>query len=178
MNIPIPPTASIVVAGGILAVAMITDARSRRIPNVLTFPAMAVGVTLWCLYLGWSGLLLGFSGAFAAPLALLILRGFRPLGMGDVKLAAAVGALSGPAVGALAMLVSSVTGGLLALLWLLRPGTSAARMLSPFFIGLPVLGRRYASAEVDDTPAALATLPYGIAIGVGSMLTLGYFGWM
>lgn len=178
MNILNPPTAAIVVAVGTLVGAMITDVRSRRIPNVLTLPAVAVGISIWSLAMGWKGFLLGLSGAFAAPLALLVLRGFRPLGMGDVKLAAAVGALSGPAVGALAMLVSSVTGGLLALLWLLRPGSSAARTLSPFFIGLPVLGRKYASAVVDETPAALATLPYGIAIGVGSMLTLGYIGWM
>jgi len=178
MDILHPPTVNSIVAASCLAAAIVTDVRARRIPNVLTFPAVILGVGFWTLSNGPGGFLAGVGGAVAAPLALLLLRGFRPLGMGDIKLAAAVGALAGPAVGALAMLVSTITGGVLALAWMLRPGSPGARTLSPLFHGVPVLGRIYASAGNDDAPVTGGTIPYGVAIAIGSMLTLAYFGWV
>jgi prepilin peptidase CpaA len=100
--------------------------------------------------------------------------------MGDVKLAAAVGALLGPAAGALAMFISCIAGGLLAFAFMLRPGTAGARYLSPFFIGVPILSRVYASStteESSETPIAALTIPYGVAIAVGTLLTLGALQW-
>jgi len=172
-----PSFANCVVMLIALTCATIVDVRSRRIPNMITFPATTAGVILGLVQSGPGGLVVALAGAFLAPFTLLLLRGFRPLGMGDVKLAAAVGALTGPAVGAASMLVSTVTGGALALLWLLRPGASGASWLEPMFIGVPVLGRIYRSGPDRGAASGRDTLPYGLAISIGSLLTVGFLWW-
>jgi prepilin peptidase CpaA len=158
----------------LLAGASACDVRSRRIPNSLTFPAMAAGLVFQSMQGGWAGLAAAVLGGLAAPATLLAVRAFRRLGMGDLKLAIAVGVLLGPAAGALSMLVSAAAGGLLALGFALRPGSEAARHLGPFLLGVPVLGRLFnppAPADVAP-PTATITLPYGVALAVGTALTL------
>jgi prepilin peptidase CpaA len=174
------PSAPIIGTTVVLLVgATVTDLRARRIPNFLTFPAVGAGVVLHSVQEGWWGLALSLAGALMAPGVLMLLRAFRRLGMGDVKLAMAVGALLGPAAGALAMLSSCIAGGFLAFACMLRPGSAGARYISPFFIGVPVLSRVYsASTEPSsETPIATLTIPYGVAIAVGTLLTVGALQW-
>jgi prepilin peptidase CpaA len=159
----------VVVAGG-------WDVRTRRIPNALTFPAVGAGLVIGAVTAGGWGLLAALGGAVLAPVVLMALRLGNRLGMGDLKLAAAVGALTGPAVGALAMLLATLTGGLLAIAWMLRPGTAVAKNLSPFLVGLPIVGRRYSQATPDEAQLATATIPYGVAIGIGSLLAVAAAG--
>jgi prepilin peptidase CpaA len=179
MNISNPSGPLVVTAVLLLVAATVTDIRSRRIPNFLTFPAIAAGLAIRSFSEGWTGLLLGVAGGVLSPVILMLLRMFRRLGMGDLKLAVAVGVLLGPAAGGLAMLVSTVAGGLLALAVMLRPGTAGARLLSPFFVGIPVLQRVYpASAPGEaELPAGMTPIPYGVAIAVGTLLTLGGLRW-
>jgi Flp pilus assembly protein protease CpaA len=77
------------------------------------------------------------------------------------------------------MLVSTAAGGFLALAVMLRPGTTGARLLSPFFVGIPVLQRVYpASAPGEaELPVGMTPIPYGVAIAVGTLLTLGGLRW-
>ena len=179
VNIASPSAPIVGTAVALLIGATVTDLRARRIPNYLTFPAAGAGFALHSVQEGWWGLALALVGAVTTPGVLMLLRAFRRLGMGDVKLAAAVGALLGPAAGALAMLVSCIAGGLLAFAFMLRPGTAGARYLSPFFIGVPILSRVYSSSteESSETPIAALTIPYGVAIAVGTLLTLGALQW-
>jgi prepilin peptidase CpaA len=172
------PTAPIVgLTVALLFGATVTDLRSRRIPNFLTFPAAGAGLVLHALQEGSTGLALSLTGAVVAPGILMLLRVFRRLGMGDVKLSAAVGALLGPAVGGIAMLATGVAGGLLALGYMLRPGSAGARALSPFFIGIPILSKVYACGETSSVPTPKLTIPYGVAIAAGTLLTLGILQW-
>jgi prepilin peptidase CpaA len=179
VNIASPSAPIIGTTVALLIGATVTDLRARRIPNFLTFPAAGLGLGLHSVQEGWWGLALSLVGAVTAPGVLMLLRAFRRLGMGDVKLAIAVGALLGPAAGALAMLVSCIAGGFLAFVCLLRPGSAGARYLSPFFIGVPVLSRVYSTSSEPSSEAPIATLtiPYGVAIAVGTLLTLGALQW-
>ena len=179
MSIPTPSVPLVVATVALLVGATVTDLRARRIPNWLTFPAMATGLGIRSFEEGWTGLLAAVLGGLTAPAVLMAVRAFRPVGMGDLKLSIAVGFLLGPAGGAVAMLVSAVAGGLLALVFALKPGTAAARSFSPFLIGVPFLGRRYdaATAEGSGTPTASVTLPYGVAISIGTLLMLGVMQW-
>jgi prepilin peptidase CpaA len=171
------PSAPLVVTTVVLvAAATVTDVRRRRIPNILTFPAMGAGLAIRSLEDGWSGALAAGAGCVAAPAVLMLLRAFRRLGMGDLKLSAAVGALLGPAAGALAMAIAAVAGGVLALAWALRPGTTAAASLAPFLIGVPLVGRAGGAGRAAG-PTATPTLPYGVAIGAGALLALGIVRW-
>ena len=82
----------------LLAVAATIDWRTYRIPNVLTFGGMVMGLTLSMFDVGSEpsfGLLSGIGGLLLATGALLPLYAFRVLGAGDVKLMAAVGAFVG-----------------------------------------------------------------------------------
>jgi Flp pilus assembly protein protease CpaA len=91
---------------GLLGWASYTEVKEKRVPNELSFSAMAVGLLLGLAGGGLDGLKLAFWGLTAGggPLLLVYLFGLslrkRLLGGGDVKLMAAIGAFVGP-VGAL-----------------------------------------------------------------------------
>ncbi len=162
-------TALTLVAVGI---AMVTDLRWRRIPNLLTFPAMLVGIVLRTSFQGWEGLALSLCGLIGGPLLLLLMHTGRGLGMGDIKLAAAVGAILGPPLTLVAMLLTALAGGMLALGSQLRPGGVLAPTLSVLCIGLPGLGRLAKAHATVPVPTAPAKIPYGVGIAIGSLLTI------
>ena len=175
-----PTTLEIIcaVATAIVVVsAMVTDLRSRRIPNALTFTAFGVAVIVRLVFQGWLGLGLALAGAVLAPAVLLIIHLGKGLGMGDVKLAAAVGAFLGPMLAVAAMLCAAVIGGVIAIALLMRRGQLLAELFSLFLIGLPFVKPK----EPIDPPAtspAVLTMPYGVAIGIGSLVTLAVFTWL
>ena len=95
----------------LVGTAMITDLRWRRIPNVLTLSGFATALVVRIAFQGWVGLGLALGGAVLAPLLLLALHGGKGLGMGDLKLAGAIGAFLGPVLAITMILVSAVAGG-------------------------------------------------------------------
>lgn len=161
----------------VVVCAMITDLRSRRIPNVLTFTAVGVALALRFAFESWVGLGIAFAGAVIAPGVLLLVHMGRGLGMGDLKLAAAVGAFVGPRLAVASMLCAAVLGGLLAIALLMRRGQPLAEFFAVLLIGLPFIKNKKATAP-PATPAAAITMPYGVAIGSGSLLTLAVYAWL
>lgn len=170
----------------LVGLAITTDLLWRRIPNSLTFPAFFAALILRIYFQGWLGLGLALSGAVLAPTLLLIMHGGRGIGMGDLKLAAAVGAIVGPILAVAAMFLSAIAGGILAIGVLLTYGSPLRNLLSTFSIGLPF--RKKKAQQSDSNPETTGdsipkTIPYGVAIGVGSLLTLvvswwtGYESW-
>ena len=157
--------------------AMFTDLRSRRIPNALTFTAFGVAVVVRLVFQGWSGLGLALAGAALAPGVLLLIHLGRGLGMGDVKLAAAVGAFLGPMMAVAAMLCAAVIGGVLAIALLMRRGQLLSELLSLCLIGLPFVKVRKSIDPPATSPADL-TMPYGVAIGIGSLVTMAVYAWL
>ena len=100
-----PPLGPRDVALGVtLLAAVITDLRTQKIYNVLTFPMTALGILsgiVWGAH-PWDGLL----GAGVALLIALPAEAMRAMRMGDVKLLMAVGALTAPGIAARATLLS------------------------------------------------------------------------
>jgi prepilin peptidase CpaA len=157
----------------LVGVAVITDLLWRRIPNFLTFSAFGVAIAVRVLFQGWLGLGLALSGAVLAPVLLLSMHAGRGIGMGDLKLAAAVGAFVGPILAVVTMLVSAVAGGLLAIVIMLRPGGMLAPLFNMLSIGVPFRSKQTGEKSTDAAaPKAAATMPYGVAIGIGSLTTL------
>jgi prepilin peptidase CpaA len=158
-----------------VGIAVVTDLRRRRIPNWLTFPAIALGLALWTGFVGWKGLAVSAGGMLAAPMLLVLLHLGRSPGMGDIKLAAGVGALLGIRLSLVAMLLAAVAGGLLALGYQMRQRGSAAGALSLFFVGIPGLdgwARANPAAAESTSPA---TVPYAVGIAAGTLLALAVY---
>src|ERR1700676_2062742 len=98
----------------VVAVATITDMRSRRIPNWLTLPFMAAGLAASAWLEGCHGFVQSLEGLAlgAAVYGLLCFMG--GMGMGDVKLCAAIGAWVGPSQLLLAVVLTAMVGGFMA----------------------------------------------------------------
>src|SRR5205085_6050383 len=78
------------------AIAGWTDWRSRRIPNWLTVPGLALGIALNTTMRGWAGTKDSLLGAVLGLGLLLPFVLIRSLGAGDWKLVGALGAFLGP----------------------------------------------------------------------------------
>jgi prepilin peptidase CpaA len=154
---------------GISVLAILTDLLVGRIPNLLTFPAMILGLGLHVLGMGpphaspWNGiwgLLLGL-GAFG------LLHLFSVMAAGDVKLVMALGSLGGPAWILDVMMLSILLGSLLALGILISQRklgnffTKSFRFLRSVFV--PLLKVEW--IDVDQK----STMPLGVAIGSASI---------
>jgi len=157
----------------LVGAASYTDIRWRRIPNVLTFPAIGVGLILHLIAGGWEGLLLSLSGTLLAPCLIVLMHAGKGPGMGDIKLAAALGALLGPSLGTLAMLLSMIMGGVVALVWMMnawggmghgRLARGTGRLLSK--------KRSTPAATQEPYNLGALTFPYGVAIALGTLLSL------
>jgi leader peptidase (prepilin peptidase)/N-methyltransferase len=133
----------------VLIAATLTDLRARLIPNALTYPATALALAASALP-GGVGPLPALLGTLAAGgLATLIFlagallyRRADVFGLGDVKLALFIGAVTGFPRALTGLTAGILVGGLLGLLVLLR-------------------GR-----------SGRATMPYGPALAIGAYLTL------
>jgi len=99
----------------VLGTAVVTDLRSSRIPNWLTYPAMVVGVCAHMWMNGMAGMVYSLVGLGAGLGLFLILHLSGNIGAGDVKLMAAVGAIMGPYGALLSGLLAIMVGGLYAL---------------------------------------------------------------
>src|SRR5262245_64849156 len=98
------------VALSIGVVACVTDLRTRRIPNVLTFGAAALALAFHGIVGGLPGVqsaALGWLAGLAMFLPFFLLGG---MGGGDVKLLAALGAWLGPGEAFWLAIYASIAG--------------------------------------------------------------------
>ena len=102
----VPVVAPLVVA----TIACVTDLRTRRIPNVLTFGAAAGACGFYLADRGLGGLGWSAAGWLVGGLLFLPLFALRGLGGGDVKLLAALGAWMGTSALLPIVLLSSLIG--------------------------------------------------------------------
>ena len=127
---PIAP--EMLIAFAITALAVIAgaavDVVQKRIPNRITFPAMALLVAVHTVFSGLSGLADALLGLVGGLIVFLIPYMFRVLGAGDVKLLAVVGAGLGPSALVSLALFTSLAGGLQIALWLAAMRLSRGRV--------------------------------------------------
>lgn len=155
----------------LVGIASYTDLRWRRIPNVLTFPAMGCGLILYLVTGGWEGLLLSLSGALIAPSILSLVHGGKGPGMGDIKMAAALGAILGPTLGVVAMLMSMIVGGVIAALWVSVEWGMFGHGWLDDGVGR-LFGRSPKEPAVERKDVSGVAIPYGVALAIGTLLTL------
>jgi prepilin peptidase CpaA len=159
----------------VLAVTTFTDIRSRRIPNWLVLPFMAGGFVVPAWLHGWHGFGESMEGFGLGVLIYGILWWMGGMGMGDVKLVAAIGAWIGPSQLLLAMVLTGIVGGFMAVGWAIFGG-----FLGELFQGTGDLMLSWKQRGVAPNPEFALTnpqrrkMPYAPAIAIGTLIS--FFG--
>ena len=154
-------------------VACVTDLRSRRIPNVLTFGAAGAALAYAFIVAGWKGLAAAALGWVIGAAAFFVPFALGGLGAGDVKLLAAMGAWLGPAGAVWLALYTGVAGGVMALTVALGSGylRRALSNVSLLLMHWRVAGLRPLS-EVSLEGSNGPRLAYALPIFAGLVATL------
>jgi prepilin peptidase CpaA len=103
----------------LLLISVVTDLRTQKIYNWVTFPGILAGIILNGIFSGGHGILFAFEG-IAVGMAWIILILLRGSGFGDLKLIYTVGAFMGPAFTAWTLLYTAISGGVLGIIYALR----------------------------------------------------------
>jgi prepilin peptidase CpaA len=173
----------------VLAVAVYTDLRYRRIPNWLVLPFLMAGLVIspWRTdwdgnshSFGWHGLgqfrWHGLEQSFAGLGLGLLIYGFLfwmgGMGGGDVKLCAALGAWIGPNQLFIALVMTGIAGGIIVLCWAAWSG-----FFKELFTGAGDLVFGWKQRGMSrDQELSLANplkrrIPYAPAIAMGTLLS-------
>jgi len=99
----------------LLAAALISDIKSRKIKNKITLTFITVGLLTNSIISGFNGLKNSLLGIVIPVILLILLYALRMLGAGDIKLLSALGAVFG--VGAILKITaySFIAGGIISL---------------------------------------------------------------
>jgi prepilin peptidase CpaA len=151
------------------------DFRSRQIPNLLTVPALLLGVAFHWTFGGSTGALLALGAALLAGAILLPGWFLGLMGAGDVKLMAALAAwLGSPKAGLYAVLFSLVAGGAISVIVALHRGIlirtlqNAASLAPRMAAGIRATGSPPATSGVR--------IPKALAFLAGSLFALWWQG--
>lgn len=142
----------------VVAVATITDLRSRRIPNWLVLPFLPLGIVVSGWLHGWHGVEQSLEGAGLGVLIFGILYLKFGMGAGDVKLCAAIGAWIGPSQFLISVVFTALAGGLVILIWAMCRGL------------LLMMGRR-TREEASFGRLMETKMPYAPAIAIGTLIS-------
>lgn len=155
----------------VLAVATFTDLRSRRIPNWLVLPFLVVGLVVGGFH-GWHGIEQSVAGLGLGLLLFGILAVMGGMGMGDVKLCAAIGAWIGPSQLLVALVVTGIAGGVMALCWAAAGGFLGElfKNTGDLVFGMKDRGLRPHPEMVLDNPLS-RKMPYAPAIAIGTLVS-------
>jgi prepilin peptidase CpaA len=180
-------SAAIIQWGVVLVASLVAafwDLKSRRIPNFLTLPLLAVGIIQAVWFDGFDGLKSSLLAALLLGLPYILLFLFAGGGAGDAKLMAAIGAWLGLSSGVVALLAISICAVILALLKAVFAGrffevlnNIRVMMLSfMFFLSTKGAARYAAPMETADDKTVL-TIPYGPAIFAG-LVAAAVYSWL
>ncbi len=156
----------------VLAVATFTDLRTMRIPNWLVFPYMVAGIGISAWAQGWHGLAQSLEGLALGAVLFGFLYCLGGMGMGDVKLCAAVGAWVGPSQLLIALVITGLAGGVMAVGWAACRGFLGQLFAGSgeLVFGIGKRGLRPHAELVLSNPKALK-MPYAPAIAIGTLVS-------
>ena len=158
----------------ILIFAAFFDIRHRKIPNLLTFPAILVGLAFHFSTGGLQGLFFSFKGLGLGFALLIPFYAGGGMGAADVKLMSAVGAFVGTLQVLKIFLLTAVSGGVYALVLMIARRTLLRELRFVMLIlGQAVSGGGLAAlqTQVNVREDMHYTVPYGLAIALGTGLS-------
>ncbi len=171
------------IVGAFVAVAAVSDLRTRRLPNWLTVPAFAAAVLAHTAVNGLGGLgfaLMGFATGFGILLVLWLIGGG---GGGDVKLMGALGAWLGSSL-TVAVFLSSTVLAAVATAVILLAGTFSRgyrqvhrRYIRPGAKGRPAGNKHSGEDARREAQMQRRVMPYAVPVALGTWAVL-VFAWM
>ena len=157
---------------GVLAVATFTDLRSRRIPNWLVYPFMLVGFGVSGWLHGVHGIVESLEGFALGAVIFGILSLMGGMGMGDVKMLAGIGAWIGPSQLMVALVLTGLVGGVMAICWAIAGGFLGELFngTGDLIVGIKDRGLSPHPTLVLGNPKA-RKMPYAPAIAIGTLIS-------
>ncbi|MCP4444072.1 MAG: prepilin peptidase [Myxococcales bacterium] len=163
-SLPIPHMVALALSAG----AAFTDARTGHIPNELTLPPLVVAPLAYLVLAGPQMAALSIVSAILCALLPYLMFRKGAAGGGDVKLLAAMGAVSGASFGIEAQLFGFALATFASLALLAYRGRLLATLANSLFLAInPVLPSRYRRIA---PPEALSTIRMGIPFFLGALL--------
>jgi prepilin peptidase CpaA len=154
----------------VLITVTFTDLRSRRIPNWVVLPFLLAGIAVSGWIGGWSGIGHSAAGMALGGLLFGVLCWMGGMGMGDVKLVAAIGAWIGPSQLLTALVLTGIAGGIMALCWAAWSGFLGELFhgTGDLVFGLKKRGLR-PHPELSLKNPLTRKMPYAPAIAIGTL---------
>lgn len=160
----------------ITAIAVVTDIRSHKIPNILCLIGITGGLFYHFQVNSFAGLFAdGFGGMISAGLILLPLYIMGGMAAGDVKLMAAVGCILGWPLSIEAALYSLISGSCLGIAYYIFKGgfKEIAFRYSTALKYLVFTGKIFLP-EAPAESVSRSRFPYAAAIFSGSVIAYSY----
>jgi len=154
-----------------LALAAVSDVRMRRIPNALTATALLLALLLRALP-GHPTFLDGLLGAALAFVIVLPLFAMRGVGGGDAKMLIMAGAFLGPRGFLVALLVTAIVGGVMSVAAAARGGVLLPALFNARGLATWVLSAGRRGERTTLSSPGVVSVPYGVAIAIGSAVAL------
>ncbi|MGH8546548.1 MAG: A24 family peptidase [Gammaproteobacteria bacterium] len=156
-----------------LAIAIYTDLRHQRLPNILTASAAVCGLAFQGWYLGLSGLGIALGGFGVGLIAFLPFYVKGGMGAGDVKLMAAAGTFLGVKLTLIAVAYTLIAGGVCGLAYAAWRG-GAWPMLQRYLTTLHFLAVTGTVSHRGPQPGEVAAqrFPYAVPIAIGTLSAL------
>jgi len=155
------------------AISAVFDIRSRRIPNLITGPAILAGLLLHGIGDSWHGVRSSLAAGAICFTVFLIFHLAGGMGAGDVKLMAAVGCLAGLPHVMFLLVFTAIAGGVMGV------GLAILRgRLRETLVNLGSIITHHKEEGLKPHPelkvrnGATLRLPYGVAIAAGCVITL------
>ena len=157
----------------LLLAATIFDLRLYRIPNILTYSFIIIGLGYNTFLSGYEGLIFSLLGTLAGIGILFIPYLIGWMGAGDAKLLGAIGAFIGAKDVFIAFLFSGIIGGAYAIIIIVLYRNREEPLLLNFyrFISNIFLTRSY-SFKMIQTDSRRPRLCYGLSIAAGTLIYL------
>jgi prepilin peptidase CpaA len=121
---------------------------------------------------GWHGIEQSLEGLGLGAVLFGVLAVMGGMGMGDVKLCAAIGAWIGPSQLVVALVVTGIAGGVMALCWAAKGGFLGElfKNTGDLVVGIKDRGLRPHPEMVLDNPLS-RKMPYAPAIAIGTLFS-------
>lgn len=161
------PAAAILLAI-LTASAAFTDIRSRQIPNSLIIAGCVAALALQT----WQGNLLAAAQGFGLALLIYLpLCLLRAMGGGDLKLMATIGLITGPNIWLTLFVLTSIIGGVIALIVIVYNGLGRRVLLNLKHI-LTTFPPWRNRPELDVHSGKGVALPHAVSIAIATFLYL------